>query len=77
MSVRKAVYQSVIGKEMFWFDLHLGAAEQQAVADNAQDPLGAGGLMAKFARFVLHTCFAFTLSYLSIGKQTILEWLLP
>ena len=55
MSVRKAVYQSVIGKEMLWFDLHLGAGEQQAVADNANDPLGAGGLMAKFARLVLHT----------------------
>ena len=54
MSVRKAVYQSVIGKEMLWFDLHLGAGEQQAVADNANDPLGAGGLMAKFARLVLH-----------------------
>ena len=28
-----------------WFDLHLGAGEQQAVSDNAhwQDPLGAGG----------------------------------
>ena len=35
MSVRKAVYQSVIGKDMFWFDLHLGAAEQQAAAYNA------------------------------------------
>jgi hypothetical protein len=34
---------------MFWFDLHLGAAEQQDGADNAQDPLGAGGHMAKFA----------------------------
>ena len=56
MSVRRAVYQSVIGKEMLWFDLHLGAGEQQAVSDNAQDPLGAGGLMAKFSRFVLYTC---------------------
>ena len=52
MSVRKVVYESVVRKEMVWFDLHLGAGEQQAVADSAQDPLGAGGLMAKFARFV-------------------------
>jgi ATP-binding cassette, subfamily B (MDR/TAP), member 1 len=37
MSVRRAVYQSVVGKEMVWFDLHLGAGEQQGVADNAQD----------------------------------------
>ena len=77
MSVRRAVYQSVIGKEMFWFDLHLGAAEQQAAADNAQDPLGAGGLMAKFARFVLLTCIGFKVLFLSIGKQTVLGWLLP
>ena len=55
MSVRRAVYQSLITKEMFWFDLHLGAAEQPAVADDPQDPLGAGGLMAKFARFVTST----------------------
>jgi ATP-binding cassette subfamily B (MDR/TAP) protein 1 len=58
MSVRRAVYQSVVTKEMFWFDLHLGAGERQAVADNAQDPLGAGGLMAKFARLVLRTCIS-------------------
>ena len=62
MSVRKAVYQSVITKEMFWFDLHLGAGEQ-AVADNANGPLGAGGLMAKFARLVLHSCFSITVLF--------------
>jgi ATP-binding cassette, subfamily B (MDR/TAP), member 1 len=39
MSVRSTVYQSVISKKMLWFDLHLGAAEQQAVAKNPQDPL--------------------------------------
>ena len=59
MSVRKAVYKSVVGKEMVWFDLHLGAGEQQAVDDNAQDPLGAGGLMAKFAMFVFQHCIPF------------------
>jgi ATP-binding cassette subfamily B (MDR/TAP) protein 1 len=63
MSVRKAVYRSVITKEMFWFDLHLGAGEQQAIADNANDPLGAGGVMAKFARSVLHSYFSFTVLF--------------
>ena len=77
MSVRRTVYQSVIGKEMFWFDLHLGAGEQQAVADMANDPLGAGGLMAKFARLVLPTSVSFSVLFLSIGKRTMLEWLLP
>jgi ATP-binding cassette subfamily B (MDR/TAP) protein 1 len=76
-SVRRAVYQSVIGKDMFWFDLHMGAAEQQPVADNPQDSLGAGGLMAKFARFVLQTCISTRDLFFSIGKQTVLEWLLP
>jgi len=47
MSIRKVVYQGVVGKDMVWFDLHLGADE------NPQGPLGAGGLMAKFARLVL------------------------
>jgi ATP-binding cassette subfamily B (MDR/TAP) protein 1 len=58
MSVRKVVYQSVISKEMLWFDLHLGAGQQQPLADNPNGPLGAGGLMAKFSRFVFHTCFS-------------------
>ena len=77
MSVRKTVYQSVIEKEMSWFDQHLSTGEQQAEADNANDPLGAGGLMAKFARFVLHTYFSFTVLSLSTVKQTMLGWPLP
>ena len=28
MSVRRAVYQSVIAMDLVWFDLHLGAGEQ-------------------------------------------------
>ncbi|KAF8802026.1 P-loop containing nucleoside triphosphate hydrolase protein [Phlegmacium glaucopus] len=47
MSVRNAVYQAVVGKDMVWFDSNLG---DQMVDENAQGPVGAGGLMAKFAR---------------------------
>ena len=57
MSVRRAVYQSVIAKDLVWFDLHLGAGKQRAVADSPDGPIGAGGLMAKFSRFVLYICF--------------------
>ena len=53
MSVRRAVYQSVIAKDLIWFDLHLDAGQQQTLTENPNGPIGAGGLMAKFARFVL------------------------
>ena len=55
MNVRKTVYHNVVSKDMVWFDLHL----QQGVDDNAQDPMGAGGLMAKFARFAVFCPFFF------------------
>jgi ATP-binding cassette, subfamily B (MDR/TAP), member 1 len=51
MSVRTVVYQTVVAKEMVWFDTHLGAGEP-TVDDSSNGPLGAGGLMAKFAKFV-------------------------
>ena len=74
MSVRRAVYQSVIAMDLVWFDLHLGAGEQRAVADSPDGPIGAGGLMAKFSRFVLYICFSFILSQLFLVKQIMLEW---
>jgi hypothetical protein len=39
------------------FDSHLGTGDQQVANENAQGPLGVGGLMAKFARFVVSLCF--------------------
>ena len=60
MSVRTVVYQTVVAKEMVWFDTHLGAGDQPTVDDSSNGPLGAGGLMAKFARFVsLFILFSF------------------
>ena len=44
VAVRKRVYHSVTRKDLVWFDLETGK--------DSEDDLGAGGLMAKFTRFV-------------------------
>ncbi|KAF8990854.1 P-loop containing nucleoside triphosphate hydrolase protein [Cyathus striatus] len=43
-SLRRRVYRGVMGRDMEWFDTHLGGN------DDAEGPLGAAGLMAKFNR---------------------------
>ncbi|KAF8991149.1 hypothetical protein BDQ17DRAFT_1333056 [Cyathus striatus] len=43
-SLGRRVYRGVMARDMEWFDTHLG------VNDDAEDPLGAAGLMAKFNR---------------------------
>ncbi|EMD36980.1 hypothetical protein CERSUDRAFT_95248 [Gelatoporia subvermispora B] len=48
MSVRKRVYAAVTRKDMVWFDTKMGADE--SVQTEGDGPVGAGGLMAKFAR---------------------------
>ncbi|KAG1721099.1 hypothetical protein EDB19DRAFT_1917511 [Suillus lakei] len=54
VELRRLVYQSVVNKEMSWFDLRMGvdgSAPAGHVQDSSEDsPVGAGGLMAKFAR---------------------------
>jgi ATP-binding cassette subfamily B (MDR/TAP) protein 1 len=54
--VRKLVYEAVVGKEMVWFDMRMGSEGnvQSADGEEGDGPLGAGGLMAKFARYALH-----------------------
>ncbi|TFY57705.1 hypothetical protein EVJ58_g6862 [Rhodofomes roseus] len=49
MAVRKKVYAAVTRKDMVWFDTKMGAEDSVQVAEG-DGPLGAGGLMAKFAR---------------------------
>ncbi|OSX58365.1 hypothetical protein POSPLADRAFT_1082762, partial [Postia placenta MAD-698-R-SB12] len=49
MSVRKMVYAAVTRKDMPWFDTRMGAEDSVQSAEG-DGPLGAGGLMAKFAR---------------------------
>ncbi|KZT65220.1 P-loop containing nucleoside triphosphate hydrolase protein [Daedalea quercina L-15889] len=49
MAVRKRVYAAVTQKDMVWFDTKMGA-EDSIQAVEGDGPLGAGGLMAKFAR---------------------------
>lgn len=45
MRLRKRVYDSVTTRSMTWYDLKLGGD-----AESVHDKIGAGGLMAKFAR---------------------------
>ncbi|KAJ2913175.1 hypothetical protein MD484_g7239, partial [Candolleomyces efflorescens] len=51
--LRRRVYKGVMGKEMGWFDSRMGSAEGgelKVASDEAEGPVGAGGLMAKFTR---------------------------
>lgn len=50
MAVRKMVYEAVTEKDMVWFDTKMGAEGNVASVEDDQGPMGAGGLMAKFAR---------------------------
>ncbi len=50
MALRKRVYAAVTQKDMVWFDTKMGAEGTIQSAEDDQGPLGAGGLMAKFAR---------------------------
>ena len=52
MLLRKKVYSSVTSKDMIWFDTKMGA-EDSVQSTEGDGPVGAGGLMAKFARCAL------------------------
>ncbi|KAF7294849.1 hypothetical protein MIND_01022800 [Mycena indigotica] len=49
-AVRRRVYSAVTQKDMVWFDTKLGTEGTVQATDEEHGPLGAGGLMAKFAR---------------------------
>ncbi|KAI0043061.1 P-loop containing nucleoside triphosphate hydrolase protein [Auriscalpium vulgare] len=49
MTIRKRVYAAVASREMIWFDMKMGAEDSVESAEG-DGPVGAGGLMAKFAR---------------------------
>ena len=51
MRLRNEVYRAVSGREMEWFDLKMGSEETDFHFEG-EGPVGAGGLMAKFNRFV-------------------------
>jgi ATP-binding cassette subfamily B (MDR/TAP) protein 1 len=48
-AVRQLVYETVSRKEMVWFDMKTGT-EGEVQSTDDKGPLGAGGLMARFAR---------------------------
>lgn len=52
--LRRSVYESVISKDMAWFDLGMGMKTSDS--ENQEESVGAGGLMAKFARQVDDLC---------------------
>ncbi|KAF7305096.1 hypothetical protein MKEN_01224800 [Mycena kentingensis (nom. inval.)] len=49
-AVRRRVYSAVTQKDMIWFDMKMGAEGTVQTANEQHGPIGAGGLMAKFAR---------------------------
>ena len=49
VAIRKRIYAAVTGKDMVWFDTKMGS-EESVQAVEGDGPLGAGGLMANFAR---------------------------
>jgi ATP-binding cassette subfamily B (MDR/TAP) protein 1 len=53
MALRKRVYTAVTQKEMAWFDTKMGVEGTVQSTNGEQGPLGAGGLMSKFTRFVI------------------------
>lgn len=53
LAVRKEVYANVTHKDMVWFDTKMGEENSVQTAEG-DGPVGAGGLMAKFARYVLY-----------------------
>jgi ATP-binding cassette subfamily B (MDR/TAP) protein 1 len=50
-ALRKRVYDAVAHKDMAWFDTKMGFEGTVQTADG-EGPLGAGGLMANFSKFV-------------------------
>ncbi|KAI0772893.1 P-loop containing nucleoside triphosphate hydrolase protein [Trametes elegans] len=49
VAVRKRIYAAVTRKDMVWFDTKMGS-EESVQAVEGDGPIGAGGLMANFAR---------------------------
>ncbi|KAI0356873.1 P-loop containing nucleoside triphosphate hydrolase protein [Trametes cingulata] len=49
VAVRKRIYSAVTRKDMVWFDTKMGS-EESVQAVESDGPIGAGGLMANFAR---------------------------
>lgn len=60
MALRKRVYNAVTRKDMVWFDTKMGAEGNVQSAEGDQGPLGAGGLMAKFTRYVIHYMYLYS-----------------
>ncbi|TFK52865.1 P-loop containing nucleoside triphosphate hydrolase protein [Heliocybe sulcata] len=50
MSLRKRVYNAITRKEMIWFDTKMGGEGSVQDGEESQGPVGAGGLMAQFAK---------------------------
>lgn len=50
-AVRIRVYEAVAAKEMAWFDRRMGSGND-VEQDSEDGPIGAGGMMAKFSRYV-------------------------
>jgi len=53
-ALRRRVYHVVTNKEMVWFDKKMGSDDSVKATDGEDGPIGAGGLMAQFIRYVYY-----------------------
>jgi ATP-binding cassette subfamily B (MDR/TAP) protein 1 len=65
----------VTRKDMTWFDTKMGAEGSVQATEGDQGPVGAGGMMTKFTRYVnaFYSYYCFTHSFLS-EKLTMFAW---
>ena len=62
MAVRKQVYDAVSKKDMVWYDTKMGGEDSVTTTDG-NGPVGAGGLMAQFAKYVIFQLCVFRHPY--------------
>ena len=53
-ALRRRVYHVVTNKEMVWFDKKMGSDDSVKATDGEDGPIGAGGLMAQFIKYVYY-----------------------
>ena len=71
IELRRKVYHAVVHNQIEWFDRQMGSDNPTNVQDMGGEgaPIGAGGLMAKFARQVL-LCFHLVRCIHSLNRET-------
>jgi len=56
-ALRRRVYHVITNKEMVWFDKKMGSDDSVKATDGEDGPIGAGGMMAQFVKYVWFLSF--------------------